>query len=95
MEVKVSPSESHKVVFSPAIHPLSSIKKVGIIGMGEVVLKRVWPALCSNSYPLEAIFICSLEPTSALEGLPHTYHPVEPGSLLPLNKASLPVRAIT
>jgi predicted dehydrogenase len=46
---------------------------------------KIWLALQSNGYPLEGVVVCSLEPASPLQGLPHRYHRVRPDSLLPLD----------
>ena len=65
--------------------PAPCIKKVGIVGNGEVVHERLWPALQSIGVPLEALVVCSLEPQSGLEGLPHRYYQVDRDNLLPLD----------
>ena len=65
--------------------PLPCIKKVGIVGSGEVVRQRLWPALQSRGAFLEGLLVCSLEPQSGLEGLPHQYCQVGSESLLPLD----------
>jgi hypothetical protein len=65
--------------------PASDVTKIGIIGNGEVVHTRLWPALQSISAPIEALVVCSLEPESGLEGLPHRYYQVERDNLLPLD----------
>jgi predicted dehydrogenase len=61
------------------------ITKLGIVGMGQVIQEKVWPALRTDGFPLAGVVVCSLEPSSRLDGLPHLYHPVRAGSLLPLD----------
>lgn len=62
------------------------ITKIGIVGSGEVVHQRLWPALQSLGALLEGLVVCSLEPHSGLDGLPHQYYQVGPESLLPLDR---------
>jgi predicted dehydrogenase len=61
------------------------ISKVGFVGAGKVVQKKIWPALQSTRFALDGIVVCSLEPNSGLNGLPHVYHRVRPDKLLPLD----------
>src|SRR5262249_39191433 len=69
--------------------PLSThprrIARLGCIGMGEVVHKKIWPASQAQTFPLAGIVVCSLDPSSRLDGLPPLYQAVEPDSLLPLD----------
>jgi hypothetical protein len=66
--------------------PMPCIKKVGIVGSGEVVRQRLWPALQSIGASLDGLMVCSLEPQSGLVGLPHQYYQVESENLLPLDR---------
>ena len=66
--------------------PTSGITKVGIVGSGEVVHQRLWPALQAMGASLEGVVVCSLAPQSHLEGLPHSYYQVGPECLLPLDQ---------
>ena len=62
------------------------IKKVVIMGKGQVVEERIWPALQKVDHALEAIAVCSLEEGSDLTGRPHSYYRVDPvGRKMPLN----------
>jgi hypothetical protein len=65
--------------------PGPCIKKVGIVGSGEVVRQRLWPALQSIGAALEGLLVYSLEPQSGLKGLPHQYYQLGSESLLPLD----------
>ena len=69
-------SETYRVAFKPY---QQRIVRLGIIGEGEVVQKKIWPALRSKDCKLDRIVVCSQEPASVLKGLPHSYHPVDRG----------------
>jgi len=79
---------SISVVFNPH-DQIPYINRIAIFGSGEVTHKKGWPALRSmqsNGSPLAGVLVCSLEPRSGLEGIPHLYHQLEPGDgLLPLD----------
>ena len=60
------------------------ITRVGLVGAGQVVQEKFWPALDTLDY-LEGLVVCSREPASPLNGRPHVYHPIEPDGLLPLD----------
>ena len=62
------------------------IKKVGLVGSGEVIQKKILPALQRNHYQLDAIAVCGLESSSVLSGMPHVYLPVVANGLLPLDE---------
>jgi hypothetical protein len=66
--------------------PTPGIMKVGIVGSGEVVHQRLWPAIRALGASLEGVVVCSLAPQSSLEGLPHHYYQVGPECLLPLDR---------
>lgn len=82
--MRTSLAESTKVTFkAPSLTPRTT--RLGFVGMGEVMRRKIWPAVQSNGYPVDRIAVCSLESRSALDGLPHLYYPVRPDSLLPLD----------
>jgi hypothetical protein len=64
--------------------PLQRFPFLGLIGAGDVILKKIWPALCALQCPFEEIAVCSLEPSSPLNHLDHTYYQIQPDGLLPL-----------
>lgn len=61
------------------------IRKLGIVGGGDVLRSKIWPALQSGDYPLDLIAVFSLESECRLTGLSYVYQPVVPGNLLPLD----------
>jgi predicted dehydrogenase len=68
--------------------PSELFTKIGVVGAGHVVKHRFAPAL--DALKLDRISelqvaICSLEPTSPIDGLLHKYYQVLPGNLLPLD----------
>lgn len=75
---------SPPITFLPA-PALPRITKLGCVGMGEVVHTKLWPAVHTHAASLTNIVVCSREPHSRLERLPHLYHAVEPDGLLPLD----------
>ena len=74
-----------RVTFEPAARN-AHIDRVGILGMGDVVQQRIWPALRARSSRIAGVAVCSLEPTTRLDGLPHVYCPLSPVGRLPLDE---------
>ena len=70
------------------LHPESTgfIKKIGILGAGNVVRNKIIPALEANSHLLEDVIVCSLEAPSQVTWIPYRYLPIENGGLLPLDR---------
>lgn len=62
------------------------VTRLGIVGAGEVVRQKLWPAVRAFVPSLDRVVVCSLEPTSPLAGLAHDYFAIEPGNLLPLGR---------
>lgn len=62
-----------------------NIRRVIMIGQGDVVQHKLWPALTDLAAGLDAVAVCSLEPASRLNSLPHTYWPVTADGGLPLD----------
>ena len=74
------------IVFYPVTHRQQRpIKKLGLVGAGDIVQHRILPAIRSNGYGFEEIVVCSSEPTSPLADLDHTYHCVTSPSNMPLH----------
>jgi hypothetical protein len=73
-----------RVYFESAIKR-RTIRKLGIVGSGNVLFQKIWPALQSGNFGLDLIAVFSLEPGCQLTGLNYLYHPVVPGNLLPLD----------
>lgn len=60
------------------------IRRVVLVGAGDVVRKRIWPALQAIAYDFDAIALCSLEPSVVLPGANHSYFNINGGGVLPL-----------
>ena len=63
-----------------------SIRRIGLIGAGDVVRGRYWPALATVSPALTGVLVCSREPQSPLAGIPHSYLHVAGDGVLPLGE---------
>jgi predicted dehydrogenase len=77
--VAAKPITLNSITITPAI------RKIGIVGAGDVTRKKIWPAVQALSVPLDAIAVCSLESRSPLNGPEHLYVSVGPDSLLPFD----------
>ena len=62
------------------------IKRIGVLGAGNVVRSKIIPALEANNHLLEDVMVCSLEPSSQVTWMPYRYLPIENGGLLPLDR---------
>jgi hypothetical protein len=62
------------------------IKRIGVLGAGNVVKTKIIPALEANFHLLEDVIVCSLEPPSQVMWMPYKYLPVENGGLMPLDR---------
>lgn len=62
------------------------IRRIGIIGAGDVFRSKILPALEINSHLLDDVIVCSAEPPSQVSWMPYRYLPVESGSLLPFDE---------
>jgi len=61
----------------------SRVSRLGILGGGEVVKKKIWPAVRANGHGLDRIAVCSLESRDPLGEPRHLYHRVGSDSRLP------------
>jgi len=48
-------------------------QKLGVVGCGDCVKNRWWPAINNASIDVKDVLICSLEPSCTLKGRPYTY----------------------
>src|ERR1017187_9715824 len=69
-------------VFEPGCSPFR-ITSLGIVGDGELVRDRLWPAIRHNPGQLR-IAVCGQRPASSLAGLPYRYCQILGDNLLPL-----------
>ncbi len=74
-----------RVAFPPTTRP-RRITKLGVVGMGECVRKKIWPIVQSEAFPLDDLVVCSMEPRSCLDGFPHRYYQLQPDGFLPLDE---------
>lgn len=77
-------AEAKRVTFEPTI-ARPHIRRVGLVGQGEVVRVKIWPALHEVASSLDGVVVCSLEPRSHLDSFGHLYAPAGPDGLLPLD----------
>jgi predicted dehydrogenase len=59
-----------------------------IVGPGDVVSNKIWPALRNSTFRFARIAVCGIEDRGSLTGLPHEYYRISAESLLPLDTLS-------
>lgn len=65
---------------------LNSARRIVIIGTGDVVRSRYWPAISAISPGFEKVALCGLEAFSPLNTVQHDFFQIEPGNLLPMDE---------
>ncbi len=73
------------IVGTDASSRRAAIDRIVVIGSGDVVRKKIWPALQANGHGIAKVAVYSLEREDPLNTLPHSYYRVAADSRLPLD----------